>query len=137
MTSLKEIRMSRTKRWLEELSVEMGFGGEITDEVMAEGKSRMEGSERADDPIDLVVRSGELIEAIADREVDKALIDTRFLIRLGLIDEIIDEKHIDGLREEVYPRVKSQVIAFLKAAGPNSRLVRAFQQYNQQDKKEE
>lgn len=126
--------MSRTKRWLEELSVEMGFGGEITDEVMAEGKSRMESPpERADDPVDLIARTGELIEAIADREVDKALIDTRFLIRLGLIDEIIDEKHIDGLREEVYPRVKRQVIAFLKAAGPNSRLLRAFQQ----DQKEE
>tara|TARA_B100000029_G_scaffold501964_3_gene576428 strand:+ start:1260 stop:1439 length:180 start_codon:yes stop_codon:yes gene_type:complete len=33
--------MSKTKRWLEELSVEMGFGGEITDEVMFEGRVRM------------------------------------------------------------------------------------------------
>jgi hypothetical protein len=26
--------MSMTKRWLEDLSMKMGFGGEITDEVM-------------------------------------------------------------------------------------------------------
>mgnify|MGYP004296002117 CR=1 FL=1 len=37
----QEIMMSKTKRWLEELSVEMGFGGEITDEVMFEGRVRM------------------------------------------------------------------------------------------------
>lgn len=42
--------MSMMKRWLEDLSVEMGFDGAITDEVMAEGARRMnENTEDFDD----------------------------------------------------------------------------------------
>jgi hypothetical protein len=36
--------MSMTKRWLEDLSVEMGFGGEITDEVMARAEEVQAGA---------------------------------------------------------------------------------------------
>ena len=32
--------MGQVKRWLEDLSVEMGYSGEITDEVMEEGLKR-------------------------------------------------------------------------------------------------
>ena len=34
--------MSMMKRWLEEISVDMGYGGEINDEVMAEGQRRLD-----------------------------------------------------------------------------------------------
>jgi hypothetical protein len=37
--------MSMVKRWLEDLSVEMGLDGEITDEVMAEGEKRLKGKD--------------------------------------------------------------------------------------------
>lgn len=33
--------MGMVKRWLENLSVEMGYGGEINDEVLTEGEKRM------------------------------------------------------------------------------------------------
>jgi len=33
------------KRWLEEISVQMGYGGEINDAVMAEGQRQMEGTD--------------------------------------------------------------------------------------------
>ena len=36
--------MSRIKRWLEELSVEMGLEGEINEEVVQEGQRRFESS---------------------------------------------------------------------------------------------
>lgn len=39
--------MSLTKRWLEDISIEMGFEGEITDEVMEEAQSRHEAMQAA------------------------------------------------------------------------------------------
>ena len=37
--------MSMTKRWLEDISVDMGCEGEINDEVIAEGKRQLEESD--------------------------------------------------------------------------------------------
>jgi hypothetical protein len=41
MAIARELTGSGVKRWLEEVSEEMGLEGEITDEVMKEAKKRM------------------------------------------------------------------------------------------------
>lgn len=38
--------MSHTKRWLEDLSVEMGLDGEITDAVLAEAERKTEANRK-------------------------------------------------------------------------------------------
>lgn len=58
--------MSKTKRWLEELSVEMGFGGEITDEVMFEGRVRM------GDLNDFILKTYEVKQSEEDAAEDAA-----------------------------------------------------------------
>jgi len=46
----KRIVAGAMKRMLEDISVEMGYGGEINDEVMAEGQRRMDAGQPQDPP---------------------------------------------------------------------------------------